>query len=264
MPEEIEDDEIGEVPELWDELRPGEDFKGPSGSASVMVNGAHQVTVSSAAVSLAWLRSMLKPGDQAQVNFHATGRRGMAGVCQYEMPGSTVGGDVEDHAAWARELADIHKEEAWRPELTDDGPTLADDPTVQLARSMERMTFELLRTNTALVGRVLRTADTAINASDRADSHAHAIEDLTAELAAAREAAEEATARAQEAGAESARLYAEAMRAQARAEAVEAGAEAVADGAAGPGWIDQVVNLVVEKMGPGVIDGIMGGVEVPE
>jgi hypothetical protein len=261
MSDEADDPGDFEFPPIWTEIRPDEPFEGPSGTASVMVNGTHRCSVPSGLVTLAWARELLQPGDALQVNFHALGRRGMAGVLQYQEPGAPEGSPelptLEDESKWDEPDEWTRERQAAADELPDQaGPDT--NPLVQLARSQERMCFALLRTNTALVGRVLRTADAAINTRGASEAHAEAIADLTAELAAAREQADDAQTMADASNAQASKLYADAMKLRAREDARSAVEEAVKEGG-GPesGPMDQIVEMVIERLGPSLLDGLL-------
>jgi len=246
------------TPLLWTELRPDEDFNGPSATASVMVNGAHRVSVPASGTSLEWLRAMLEPGDIAVVRYHASGRKGMVGQVVYEEPADEFADEPDamgdPFAYHVRAAAFGGDPLPPPPEPANSAPY---DASAELARGQHVVMMRLLDTNTRLVERVLRTADVAINSKDATVAHANAIEDLTSELNDAHERGEGIAGRLAAMEEQHAKLLGEKLRRAARDEAI-AQAEGATEGAdEAPGWVDAVVEAVISKVMPDFIEGII-------
>jgi len=223
------------TPPLWAELRSEDPFPGPCQKASVVIDGEHIGTFDPAAITPEWIYAVTAPGSSAHVNYHRSGGRGMVGVVVFEQP------------------EQYEEERPVHPELRelDYAPT----PEGQLARSLERVTMELLGVNTRLVERVLKTADVAITASDRTEAQSRSVEALSRELEVARRnldgaagALEEAHLTTAAAHEEAQRSREEAIAASAHAQAAEAAAEAGAGGVFGQA-IEAVVEHVVDQFG---------------
>ena len=257
------------TPPLWATLRPDEQFRGPADTASVFISGKHVGTFPSESVTLEWLEAAVPSGAGAQVRYHASGpgRKGYAGFVSWDAEGEL--GEEEPF------------EDDWDPEPFAGPPEpLLGDPAsgfvrtgaVQvverppmeapavLAATLEKVTMRLLSTNTRLVERVLRTADTAITSGDRMEAQSRAVETLSAELSEARQQLTMAGGALDTAHQMTAEAVDQAQRARESAAAAKATLRAtpiVQPEAPSPlqGVLEAVVEHVVDSFAHGADDG---------